>query len=88
MTPEEIRREYVEALARAAWENRAPARSSDPAWEQLSGPRRELFQEWGARYADALAAAGLLPTSVEGRYIGRGMLRRTRLVTDWKEPEQ
>ncbi|MGV9540893.1 hypothetical protein ACWDSF_06170 [Nocardia beijingensis] len=37
---------------------------------------------------DALADAGLLPTSVEGRYIGRGMLRRTRLVTDWKEPEQ
>jgi hypothetical protein len=41
-----------------------------------------------AALVDALAAAGLLPTSVEGRYIGRGTLRRTRLVTDWKEPEQ
>ncbi|WP_280475485.1 hypothetical protein [Nocardia asiatica] len=39
------------------------------------------------KLAVALDSKGLMARGVEGRYIGRGMLRRTRLVTDWKEPE-
>ncbi|MEV6432610.1 hypothetical protein [Nocardia sp. NPDC051463] len=50
-------------------------------------PRRRHRVQAGID-ADALAAAGLLPTGVEGRYIGRGLLRRTRFVGPWREPAE
>ncbi|MEU2106459.1 hypothetical protein [Nocardia sp. NPDC019255] len=80
MTPAEIRDLYVETLANAFGQE-----ETGNDWRQHGG---EEVLERAGRAVDALASAGLLPTSVEGRYIGRGMLRRTRLVTDWKEPEQ
>ncbi|NKY60454.1 hypothetical protein [Nocardia flavorosea] len=46
-------------------------------------------EPWRAEQAvDALAAAGFLPVAQEGRYIGRGMRRRTRFVGAWQEPAE
>lgn len=47
------------------------------------------FDDWAARYRrkaePILEALGdLLPTGIESRYLGRGLDRRTRYVTDWQ----
>ncbi|MBF6416933.1 hypothetical protein [Nocardia cyriacigeorgica] len=70
MTPEEIRAQAIEVIERAEHDG----------W--LSG---ESLAEKADRVADALAAAGLLPTGAEEGYIGRSRRRRQRYVTDWRE---
>lgn len=86
MTAEEIRDLYVETLASADYMRSFGA--DGYRWETTTERVREGARREASLHVDALAAAGLLPSSLEGRFIGRGMLRRTRLVTDWKEPEQ
>jgi hypothetical protein len=89
-TPDEIRSLYVETLARAAYERTLKTRPpSSPRWDDGDlgmEDVRDHYREGIAYLADALAAAGLLPDVVDSRYIGRGMQRRWRLATDWKEP--
>lgn len=55
------------------------------SWESDPNPNSRHFA-CGEGIADALAAAGYLVVAQEGRYIGRGMARRTRYVTDWTDP--
>jgi hypothetical protein len=92
MTPDEIRSLYVETLARA---QRVIDLRSHPElsngtpremWGRLDERMRDEYRAHAAHFADALAEAGLLPTAVDSRYIGRGMQRRWRLATGWKEP--
>jgi hypothetical protein len=73
-TPDEVRAEAIAVAAKeiASWE-------SDPS------PNSRHFA-CGEGVVDALTQAGLLPTEVDSRYIGRGMQRRWRLATGWKEP--
>jgi predicted Zn-dependent protease with MMP-like domain len=72
-TPEEIRAEAVDRVARRVAENSG----------RVTPNHIDHFQ--AGELVDALG--DLLPTAMEGRYIGRGLLRRTRYVTDWREPE-
>jgi hypothetical protein len=86
VTPEQIRAEYVETLARAAYLDWCRYRAEESTWEDCTGETRRLRLEHAEMLADALAAEGKLPTEVEGRYIGRGEQRRTRYVTEWQDP--
>lgn len=91
-TPDEIRSLYVETLARAlrvADLEQYPQREDGTPrgdWDAMPERMRGLYLSSAAPFADALAAAGLLPTAVDSRYTGRGMQRRWRLATGWKEP--
>ena len=78
-TPEEIRAEVIRALV-----GHEP---TEDVYLYCTCGVRIPDGGYGAHIVDALAAAGMLVTGVEGRYIGRGLLRRTRYVTDWREPE-
>ena len=81
-TPDEIRSLYVEALARAEFAHFCKTAT----WEEIDESDRQTWIPNAERLVGALSEAGLLPTTVDSRYIGRGMQRRWRLVTGWKEP--
>ncbi|MBF6515284.1 hypothetical protein IU421_13435 [Nocardia cyriacigeorgica] len=65
MTPEEIRTEAIERIARVLFEQDAADACSDDPFEDWA-PR---YRREAAPYIDALAAAGLLPT---GEQFGVG----------------
>lgn len=84
-TPDEIRALYIETLACADY-----MRLFEPdgfRWDSTTERVRDGHRRRAAQSVAALSEAGLLPTGVEGRYIGRGLQRRTRYVTDWVEAE-
>lgn len=83
MTAEEIRAEAIERIARARFARGVG--TNGRTWDELPD-WAEVYLDGAAKDVDALG--DLLPVAVEGRYIGRGMLRRTRFVTNWKEPEE
>ncbi|WP_305780044.1 hypothetical protein [Nocardia nova] len=85
-TPEEIRAEAIERIAAAEYLHWTSSRAEESTWDDCTGQWRDRFVDKATRAVDALG--DLLPTAVEGRYIGRGLLRRTRYVTDWREPEE
>lgn len=74
---EQIRDEAIQRIALAVEQRR---RASGGATVTVSGTDLTLGE-----VVDALG--DLLPTAIEGRYIGRGLARRTRYVTGWREPE-
>lgn len=87
-TREQIRAAVIEILA-TTLRTRDIAHDADrPPWEGCSEILRQEYRKYVVPYVDALDAAGMLVTAMEGRFIGRGMLRRTRYVTDWREPEE
>lgn len=81
-TPDEIRTLYIETLARAQL-----AAVKFVAHDGYLSFAMRTNEDAAEAAIDALAEAGLLPIAVEGRYIGRGLQRRTRYVTDWVEAE-
>ena len=98
-TREQIRAEAIERIARAeytSWLERVRVKAAEWGEEckHLPWDEQPDSGEWGRDYwrrihAGMVDALGdLLPTAMEGRFIGRGMLRRTRYVTDWREPQE
>lgn len=86
-TREQIRAEAVERIARGEFTFEArPLTPAPGEWAALPSPVQDRYRRRAAVLVDALG--DLLPTAMEGRFIGRGMLRRTRYVTDWQEPEE
>ncbi|MBF6358108.1 hypothetical protein IU449_26795 [Nocardia higoensis] len=97
MTPDEIRALAAERVARAEYDDwkthydaitnrdvldsEPPAPSFDNAPDDY-GPK-QAYRRRAQRVVDALAE--LLPVAVEQRYLGRGMDRKTRYVTNWIE---
>ncbi len=75
MTPEEIRAEAIKRVTHGLRGLRA-----------MPGATVEQYEFWAGRMVDDLG--DLLPTGTESRYIGRGLDRRTRYVTDWKEMQR
>jgi hypothetical protein len=80
MTPEEIRAEAIELIARDRF-----ARGIG-----LSGKTWDELPEWAATYLESAAHAvaaidHLLPTGRQSQYLGIGRRRRHRYITDWTE---
>lgn len=89
---EQIRAEYVEIIAQAFYEADSAdemATTGEPSlpWERLDEAGRWRCVHDAALAVDALATVGRLPTGIDSRYIGRGLLRRSRYVTEWQDPE-
>ncbi|MFD3748356.1 hypothetical protein [Nocardia sp. NPDC058633] len=89
MTPEEIRAEAIERVARADWErDRELGRLFGDAatWEELDKLAPGDENEWRVDAAVLVDALGdMLPIGEESRYLGRGLDRRARYVTAWRE---
>jgi hypothetical protein len=85
---DDIRADVVEVLAESLFTIWAAGRGIEGyIWADCEEAMRRDFLDHAEIHADALAAAGYLVVAQEGRYIGRGMARRTRYVTGWIEPE-
>ncbi|WP_280420042.1 hypothetical protein [Nocardia carnea] len=97
MTPEQIRAEAIEVIARAEYEH---LHFTDGyRWESTTEFNRQAYRESVARHVDALAASGLLPTAhVETRggievqdaagEIVQRIPEEHRYFTDWREAPQ
>ncbi|AHH20808.1 hypothetical protein NONO_c60320 [Nocardia nova SH22a] len=83
-TREQIRADAIERIARKMFE--IDPREREPFDSAYLPPEvRDHYRKYAGVFVDALG--DLLPTAMEGRFIGRGLARRTRYVTDWREPE-
>lgn len=87
-TREQIRAEAIERIARCLYERERSICGvpGDLPWDRQADGWRDSWRGDAAGVVDALG--DLLPTAMEGRFIGRGTARRTRYVTDWREPEE
>ncbi|MFD4457680.1 hypothetical protein [Nocardia sp. NPDC058480] len=81
MTPEEIRAEAIERIARADYLRRY--RADGFMWETTTEAIRGQHRATAALAVDALG--DMLPIGEESRYLGRGMDRRARYFTGWRE---
>ncbi|SLG32783.1 Uncharacterised protein [Mycobacteroides abscessus subsp. abscessus] len=101
-TPEEIRAQYVETVARAQFDHFCKIAT----WEEIGESDRQTWIPNAEHAVDALAAAGLLPTRVERRELEDGWAgqlvsssgevtavskpctRQQRYVTEWRVVEK
>lgn len=88
MTPEQIRAEYVETLARHEYqENHKGELGMFSAWGEAPEAMRGVYLRGAGRAVDALAEAGLLPIETMHRVdlLPGGLPRQRTYCTPWRE---